>query len=141
MANPDLSSSPATSDGSYTLKTRYISYALDLLSNLFINLSELSFLMLEITVHRIKGECPVYDVGDKIVVDGPEIDIDRTDALCTHALSALLHYTTALEKGVSPVELGLSKEEGIAYMQCVDPGEGYTGGGTVIFKCVKSDEE
>jgi len=31
--------------------------------------------------------------------------------------------------------LGLSKEEGVAYMQCVDPGEPYTDGGTVIFRC------
>jgi len=89
--------------------------------------------MLEKKVHKIQGHCPVYSEGDRIVVDGPEIDLDRTDALCTHALSTLLHYTTALENGVDPVELGLCKEGELAYMQCVDPGEPYTEGGTVIF--------
>ncbi len=93
--------------------------------------------MLEIAVCEIKGHCPVHEEGDKIVVDGPEIDLDRTDALCTHALSTLLHYTTALENCVDPVELGLCKEGKVAYMQCVDPGEPYTEGGTVIFRCEK----
>ncbi|GEM_PF-5498513 len=37
--------------------------------------------------------------------------------------------------GVDPIELGLSKEKDVAYIQCVDPGEPYTEGGTVIFKC------
>ncbi|MBS3816520.1 MAG: TIGR04076 family protein [Candidatus Thermoplasmatota archaeon] len=92
--------------------------------------------MLEIVVDEIRGDCPVHDEGDKIFVDGPEIDLDRTDAVCTHALQTILHYTTALENGVSPVKLGLSKkDEGTAYLQCVDPGKEYTDGGTAIFRC------
>jgi len=50
--------------------------------------------VLEIKVYEIRGNCPVYKVGDKIVVDDPRILLDRADALCTHALSTLLHYTT-----------------------------------------------
>ena len=42
--------------------------------------------MLEIVVHEIRGYCPVYKVGDKIVIDDPEIVLERTDALCIHAL-------------------------------------------------------
>ena len=42
--------------------------------------------MLEIVVHKIRGYCP-YKVGDKIVIDDPEIVLEKTDALCTHALS------------------------------------------------------
>ncbi len=92
--------------------------------------------MLEIKVHEIRDECPVHEEGDKIVVDDPEVDMDRTDRICTHAMDTLLHYTTALDNGVDPVKLGLSKDdENTAYLQCVDPGEEYTGGGTVIFKC------
>jgi uncharacterized repeat protein (TIGR04076 family) len=95
--------------------------------------------MLEIEVIEIRGHCPVYNVGDKIVVDDPEIVLERTDALCTHALSSLLHYTLVLDRGANPVELGLSKPEDKdhAYIQCVDPGEPYTHGGTVIFKIQK----
>jgi len=95
--------------------------------------------MLEIIVHEIRGKCPIFKVGDRIVIDGPRIILDKTDALCIHALSVILHYATALEHGVSPVELGLTKPEDkeYAYIQCVDPGEPYTRGGTVIFKCRK----
>jgi len=93
--------------------------------------------MLEIVVHEIRGYCPVYKVGDKIVIDDPEIVLEKTDALCTHALSTLLHYALILEHDWCPVKLGLTtaEDEEHAYMQCVDPGKPYTEGGTVIFKC------
>ena len=92
--------------------------------------------MLEIEVCEVRGKCPVYEVGDKIVVDDPVIVLDKTDALCMHALSSLLHYVLALERGADPVELGLSKPEDRehAYIQCVDPGKPYTEGGTVVFR-------
>lgn len=95
--------------------------------------------MLEIEVCEIKGKCPVHRVGDKIVVDDPKIVLRETDALCTHALSSLLHYVIALEQGVDPVKLGLSKsgDREHAYIQCVDPGKPYTSGGTVVFRCRK----
>ena len=96
--------------------------------------------MLEIEVCEVKGYCPVYEVGDKIVIDGPKIVLDRTDAVCTHALSSLLHYVVALDEDVDPRKLGLSKEKGNAYIQCVDPGKPYTSGGTVIFKCRKIEK-
>ena len=73
--------------------------------------------MLEIEVCEIRGKCPVYKVGDKIVVDDPKIVLRETDALCTHALSSLLHYVLALEEGADPVKLGLSKPDKI--VDCV----------------------
>ncbi len=93
--------------------------------------------MLEIVVHEIRGKCPVYKVGDKMLIDDPRILVNKTDAICTHALSSLLHYSLVLEEGVDPVKLGLSKPEDRqhAYIQCVDPGKPYTDGGTVIFRC------
>ena len=95
--------------------------------------------MLEVEVVEIRGTCPVHKVGDKIVVDDPKIVLQKTDALCTHALSSLLHYLLALEHGANPVKLGLTKkeDEDNAYIQCVDPGEPYTSGGTVIFRVHK----
>jgi uncharacterized repeat protein (TIGR04076 family) len=95
------------------------------------------FWLLEIRVHEIRGECPVYKVGDKMVIDGPKIVLEETDAVCVHALSMLLHYVVALDEGADPVKLGLTKpeEKECAYMQCVDPGEPYTHGGTVVFRC------
>lgn len=97
--------------------------------------------MLEIEVCNIKGICPVYKVGDKMVIDGPKIVLDSTDAVCVHALSSLLHYVIALDEEISPKKLGLSKDEENAYIQCVDPGEPYTEGGTVIFRCRRVKRE
>ena len=97
--------------------------------------------MLEIKVRQIRGACPVYKVGDRMVIDGPRILLDKTDAACVHALSTLLHYVVALQEGADPVKLGLSKDKEHAYMQCVDPGEPYTRGGTVIFECRRIEGE
>ena len=99
--------------------------------------------MLEIEVVEIRGTCPVHKVGDKIVVDDPKIMLSKTDALCTHALSSLLHYVLALELGADPVSLGLSKpsDRENAYVQCVDPGEPYTSGGSVIFRIKKINKK
>jgi uncharacterized repeat protein (TIGR04076 family) len=99
--------------------------------------------LLEIEVAEIRGSCPVYKVGDRILVDDPKIVLEKTDALCSHALSSLLHYVVALEKGADPVELGLSKPEDRehAYIQCVDPGKPYTNGGTVVFKIKRVRKE
>jgi len=97
--------------------------------------------MLVIEVDEIKGKCPVYKKGDKIVLEGPEIVLEKTDAICIHALAPLLHYAVALREGVDPRKLGISKDETYAYIQCVYPGEPYTAGGTVIFKCYTVEEE
>ena len=91
--------------------------------------------MLQLRVCEIRGKCPVYKEGDKLTIHGAQIVMDKTDAICIHALSTLLHYVVALDEGADPIKLGLSKDSGHAYMQCVDPGEPYTEGGTVIFDC------
>lgn len=99
--------------------------------------------MLEIVVCEVRGYCPVYKVGDRIVVDDPKIDLEKTDALCVHALSSLLHYVLVLDRAWNAVDLGLTKpeDEENAYIQCVDPGEPYTHGGTVVFKIRKIGKE
>ena len=91
--------------------------------------------MVELRVCEIRGKCPVYKVGDKMTIRGAEILMDKTNTIRIHALSTLLHYIVALDGGADPVKLGLSKNKDHAYMQCVDPGEPYTEGGTVIFDC------
>ena len=48
--------------------------------------------MLEITVHDIRGHYPVYKVGDIIIIQNPQINLEMTDALCSHALPSILHY-------------------------------------------------
>jgi len=90
---------------------------------------------LVISVKEIRGKCPVFKVGDRIVVEEPRIIPEKTDALCVHALGSMLSEIIPLSRGVSFKELGLSREEGeIGYVQCLDPGAPYTSGGTVVFE-------
>ena len=97
------------------------------------NMSKLYRLI--ITVKEIHGNCPVYNVGDKMVIEEPKIIVEESDAICIHALASMLTMLVPLSRGVSFKELGLAKEEGeTGYLQCLDPGEPYTKGGTVIFE-------
>ena len=90
---------------------------------------------LVITAKEIRGKCPVFKIGDKIVIDVPEIIPQKTQALCVHALGSMLSMIVALSREVSFKELGLAKEEGeVGYVQCLDPGPPHTPGGTVVFE-------
>lgn len=81
-------------------------------------------------VVEIKGFCPVYKKGDRIVFDeGYKLNLEETDALCIHSLASILPYYNAIYRGVPPEDMGL----GEGYVQCLDPMK-YTQGGTVIFK-------
>ncbi len=91
-------------------------------------------------VIEIRGNCPVFKRGNKIVIDGPKINLNETDAVCTHAFASLMPYVVALRKGIKPSELGLGKGEK-AYVQCLDPGPPYTDGGTVIFEITVMRDE
>ena len=97
-------------------------------------------MQLRIKVIDIKGECPVYKLGDRIVLNqGYILDPENTDIVCMHSLTSILPYYVALAKGVSAKDLGLASngsEE--AYVQCLDPCE-RTGGGTVVFEISKTD--
>ena len=92
-------------------------------------------------VVKITGRCPVFEMGDKIVIKPPEIDLERTDALCINVLPSQLHYSIAFSEGegADPRSLGLSKSKDEAFIHCLDPGEPYTEGGTVVFRITWKD--
>jgi uncharacterized repeat protein (TIGR04076 family) len=94
---------------------------------------------LVVEVLEISGNCPVYKLGDRIILDdGYKVNLEETDNICMHSLASLLPYYNALAKGVSPIKLGLAEEGEEAFIQCLDP-EKYTGGGTVTFKIRKEE--
>ena len=63
-----------------------------------------------LTVIDIKGNCPVYNVGDRITLQkGYIIDPANTGAICMHSLASVFPYYVALSKGVKAKELGLSR--------------------------------
>jgi uncharacterized repeat protein (TIGR04076 family) len=88
-----------------------------------------------ITVNEVRGKCPVFKVGDKMVVESPKIVVGETDSICIHAFGCMLSMLVPLSHGISFKKLGLTKEEGEkGYIQCLDPGKPYTDGGTVLFE-------
>ena len=90
-----------------------------------------------ITVKEIKGRCPVYKLGDRIILDeGYRLNCKESQNICMHSLSSIMPYYVALFKGIDPVELGLAIKGKKAYVQCLDPCK-HTGGGTVIFEIEK----
>ena len=99
---------------------------------------------LVITVIDIKGRCPAYKVGDKIVLDsGFKFNLQETTAACMHSLASILPYHIAISKGVPPNRMGLAhkeKQDGKAYVHCLDPCE-LTGGGTTVFSIERVEEE
>lgn len=89
---------------------------------------------LVITVHEIRGYCPVYRVGDRITIVMPNLVLEESDKVCIHALTAIQTILQAMARGYSAEELGVGPSPNEAYLQCPDPGPPYTSGGTVIFK-------
>ena len=86
---------------------------------------------LVVRVKEIKGNCPVFKVGDKFFIeDGYILKLEKP--ICMHSLTSIMPYYIALSRGVKPKDLGIGKNNK-AYVQCLDPCE-YTGGGTVIFE-------
>ena len=93
---------------------------------------------LVIQVMQIKGNCPVYKIGDAFrLIDGFKLVTEKL--LCMHSLSSLMPYYVALSRGISPTKLGLAKKGKIAYIQCLDPCK-YTGGGTVVFEIKREND-
>ena len=92
---------------------------------------------LVIRVKEIKGNCPLFKVGDSFYINNGHILVSK-DPLCMHSLACILPYYVALSRGVPPEGLRIGKDSK-AYLQCLDPCE-YTGGGTVIFEVVVKEE-
>ncbi|MHA1687092.1 MAG: TIGR04076 family protein [Candidatus Heimdallarchaeaceae archaeon] len=94
---------------------------------------ELRDLLIEVV--KVEGFCDAgHKVGDKIYIKGSNIIFEKSDKVCYWALSSLMPALFALQTGLEPSAVGLSKEKDIAYMACSDIGEPYTKGGRVIFK-------
>jgi len=90
---------------------------------------------LVITVKKIRGNCPVFKVGDRIVVESPKVTVEKSSNICIHAFGCMLSMIVPLSRGINFKQLGLTTEEGEkGYVQCLDPGKPYTDGGTVLFE-------
>lgn len=95
---------------------------------------------LNVKVVKIKGDCPVYNIGDTFSIkNGYKINSEKE--LCMHSLASILPHYNSLSRGITADQLGLSKnnDKEKAYLQCLDPCD-YTGGGTVIMEVSITNE-
>jgi len=90
---------------------------------------------LVLTVKEIHEGCPIYKVGDRMVIDEPGISTPDNPNMCLPFLGDLMPFFRALTRGVAPEELGLPPvRDNKTYLQCHDPGRAYGGGGWCLFE-------
>ena len=86
------------------------------------------------TVKEIRGKCPLYALGDKIVFEAFYVKSTQSRDICIHAFSAMSTLLSAFLHGASAIDLGIGSKPDVGYIQCPDPGPPHTMGGTVVFK-------
>ena len=82
----------------------------------------------------VNGHCPIYKVGDKLIFEDFCLCSRESAKVCLHALAGMISLLSPFLHGSSAVELGMGQTEDKGYVQCPDPGEPHTQGGTVIFE-------
>jgi len=93
-----------------------------------------------INVERLEGVCPLYVPGQTVATLNRWYFEPRQETkLCSHAVAAMLTALGPFSKGVSARNLGFGKENDIAFVQCPDPGEPYSCGGTVTFRLEREE--
>lgn len=64
--------------------------------------------LLEIKEDKNKGYCSVYKKTARIIIADTKVVLDRSDDLCRHAMSTILHYSTIRSHDLLPIELDLT---------------------------------
>lgn len=85
----------------------------------------------EIVAREVKGFCSAgIKPGDRIVMRGPNISKEESGPICGYAFCGVYPVVFAIRMGVDLESLGVAGR----LWQCVDPGQPYTPGGTVLFE-------
>lgn len=98
-----------------------------------------------VDIVEVEGKCPVYKVGDVMVIDEPRLVLAETDALCMRAMGPLMTHIISVAGGVDPSSAeggvlhhianpNVPAEKGIHYTQCPMPGKPYSEYGPVLFR-------
>lgn len=88
-----------------------------------------------VIVKEVYGYCALgYKPGDEFLVENYYIPPGQKVSICLHAVSSMISLLAPFLKGVSAKTLGIGETDNVGYVQCPDPGQPYTIGGTVIFE-------
>jgi uncharacterized repeat protein (TIGR04076 family) len=66
------------------------------------------------------SRCPFVKVGDRMVIEGTMVDLERTTSVCTVALSAIQYSLFMMGKADDPAAFGRADTYDL---QCPDPNE------------------
>jgi uncharacterized repeat protein (TIGR04076 family) len=89
----------------------------------------------KVIVENLDGVCPLYKPGQTVCeLNCWYFDKKKMMNLCGHALLSMMSALVPFSRGISAKEMGFGKEDDVAFVQCPDPGEPYTCGGTVVFR-------
>lgn len=95
-------------------------------------------------VEEIRGTCPMYKTGDKIVWDSipsaESINLKESDAVCMRALTNFWTYPMWLH-GDDRLINHMRGVNGECRMACTNPGEPYTPCGYVVFRISRKKME
>jgi len=93
-----------------------------------------------VIVEKVRGYCAAYyKPGDSLEIERFYIKSHQQIKICLHALSSMMSLLMPFLKGASARDLGIGIEDDVGYLQCPDPGEPYTNGGTVVFKLIREE--
>lgn len=87
-------------------------------------------------VEEIRGSCPLYEVGNRMVIDADPLEslnLEETDKVCMRAFDNMC-YRMVWNGGSDELLKHMAGVNGECRMQCPNPGEPYTPCGTVIFR-------
>ncbi len=88
-------------------------------------------------VEEVRGNCPLYKVGDKIVIDGlgptEVVNLKESTAVCLRVIDNMWDHLV-WQWGSDHVVMHLSGVNGECRTSCTMPGEPYTSCGYVIFR-------
>ncbi len=98
-----------------------------------------------VEVAEIKGKCPVYKMGDVMVIDEPKLVLNETTAVCMRAMGPLMTHLISAAGGIDPstadggvlhdvANPNVPAERGVHYTSCPMPGEPHTENGPVVFR-------
>ncbi len=73
-----------------------------------------------VTAEARDSRCPFVKVGDRMVIEGTMVDLEKTTSICTVALSAIQYSLFMMGKADDPARFGRADTYDL---QCPDPNE------------------
>lgn len=94
-----------------------------------------------ITVEEIRGVCPIYKVGNKMVIDSDiheELNLELSDRVCMSLIDNL-HYRMTWARAKQDLYDHITVNTGECRTHCAHPGPPYTPCGGVIFQITREE--